>query len=119
MLFMAIIIVASQCGTDIEEKVCEFNKKSEINNLLYYATAGWAFRIPNEDDRKLWNSLIDEEWSGLDDDDYLRYDKPFVRDNKWSSEIDGHFLSVQEVINEHKNKIKMLTKVKNLYGGQF
>lgn len=116
---MAIIIVAAQYGTDIKEEVYEFNDNSGIDNLLYYATSGWAFRIPHEDDRKLWNSLIDEWWTGLDDSDYFRYDKPFVRDNKWSSEIDGHFLSVQEVINEYNHRMKMLTKVKNLYGGQF
>lgn len=116
---MAVIIVMAQYGTDIKEEVYEFNKNSGIDDLLYYATSGWAFRIPREDDRKLWNSLIDEKWSGLDDSDYFQYDKPFVHNNELLSEIDGHFLSVQEVINEYKNTVKMLTKAKDFYGGQF
>lgn len=59
---MAIIMVAKQYDNDIKEEVCEFNKNSEIDNLLYFVTFGWAFRIPLEEDRKLWNSLIDEKW---------------------------------------------------------
>ena len=43
----------------------------------------------------------------------------FVYDNKWLSENDGQFVPVQEVINECKDIIKMLTKVKNLYGGRY
>ena len=116
---MAVIIVVAQYGKDIKEEVYEFNEKSGIDDLLYYATSGWAFRIPHENDRKLWNSLIDEEWTGLDDSDYFKYDKPFVHNDKLLSEIDGHFFPLQEVINEYKNTVKMLTKVKNLYGGQF
>lgn len=116
---MAIIMVAKQDNLDIIEEVCEFNRKSEIDNLLYFATSGWAFRIPLEEDRKLWNSLIDKKWTELDDSDYFRYDKPFVYNNKWLSENNGQFVPVHEVINECKDIIKMLTKVKNLYGGQY
>ena len=116
---MAIIMVAKQYGKDIKEEVCEFNRKSEIDNLLYFVTSGWAFRIPQEEDRKLWNSLIDEKWTELNESDYFRYDKPFVYNNKWLSENDGQFIPVQEIINECKDIIKMLTKVKNLYGGRF
>ena len=112
-------MVAKQNDLNIKEEVYEFNKNSEIDNLLYFATSGWAFRIPWEKDRKLWNSLIDEKWTELDDSDYFRYDKPFVYNNKWLSENDGQFVPVQEVINECKDIIKMLTKVKNLYGGQY
>lgn len=116
---MAIIMVAKQDNQDIKKEVCEFNKNSGIDDLLYFATSGWAFRILCEEDRKLWNSLIDEKWTELDDSDYFRYDKPFVYNNKWLSENNGHFLPVQEVINECKDIIKILTKVKNLYGGRF
>lgn len=50
---MAIIMVAKQDDLDIIEEVCAFNKNSEIDNLLYFITSGWAFRIPSEEDRKL------------------------------------------------------------------
>ena len=116
---MAIIMVVKQDNLNIIEEVCAFNKNSEIDNLLYFVTSGWAFRIPSEEDRKLWNSLIDEKWTELDDSDYFRYDKPFVFNNRWLSENNGHFVPVQEVINECKDIIKMLTKVKNLYGGRY
>lgn len=116
---MAIVIVAEQYDREIKESVYEFNENSEIDNLLFYATEGWAFRIPHEEDRKLWNSLIDEGWTGLDDSDYFRYNKPIVHNNKWMTENDGYFLSIQEMINDYENSIKFLMEVKNLYGGQY
>lgn len=120
---MAIIIIAERCENDaneLREVVKEFNENMEIDDILYYATSEWGFRIPHEKDRKLWNKIIDEGWTGLDDVDYFKYDKPYAFDDKWIClDFNGHFSSLQEVINTCKFTIKMLTKVKNINGGRY
>ena len=116
---MAIIIVANQYGEEVREDIYEFDKNTDISVMLGYAIDSWAFRIPYEEDRKLWNEIIDEEWGGLDGSDYYQYKKPFVFDNKWVTNYDGYFWDLQTAINELKDNIKFLTKIKNLYGGQF
>lgn len=120
---MAVIITTKGYENDVNEVreiVNEFSEDTEIDDVLYYATSEWGFRIPHEADRKLWNEIIDEGWGGLDDADYFKYDKPYVFDDKWVClDSDGHFSSLQEVINTCKFTIKMLTKVKNMNGGQY
>ena len=64
---MAIVIIASKYGEEIIEDTCEFDKDTDVDELLGFATNGGAFRIPHEEDRKLWNKIIDEKWGRLDD----------------------------------------------------
>lgn len=50
---MAIIIVANQYGEEVREEIYEFDKDTDISEILGYAIEGWAFRIPHEKDRKI------------------------------------------------------------------
>lgn len=117
--FMAIVIVANQYGKGIREDIYEFDRNTDISTILGYAINGWAFRIPHEEDRKLWNKILDEDWGELDDCDYYQYNKPIVTDNKWATEEGGYFYDLQTVLNDLRDSIKFLTKIKNIYGGQF
>ena len=59
---MAVIITAKRYENEINEVreiVNEFSEDMEIDDVLYYATSEWGFRIPHEADRKLWNKIID------------------------------------------------------------
>lgn len=116
---MAIIVIANQYGEEVKEDICEFDKNTSIDELLGFATNGWAFRIPHEKDRKLWNKMIDEKWSGLDDGDYYHYNKPLVFDEKWTTEEDGYFYDLQTAINDARKSLKIFTKIKDIHGGQF
>lgn len=116
---MAIVILANQYGEEIREDTCEFDKNTYISTILGYAVDSWAFRIPLEKDRKLWNEIIDEKWGGLDDGDYYQYNKPFAFDDKWVTNYDNYFWDLQTTINELRDNIKILTKIKNIHGGQF
>lgn len=116
---MAIIIVANQYGEEIREDTYEFNRNTDISTILGYAIDSWAFRIPYEEDRKLWNEMLDEDWGGLDDSDYYHYNKPFVSNDKWITNYDSYFWDLQTTINELRDNIKILTKIKNIHGGQF
>lgn len=116
---MAIIIIGNQYGEEVREDIYEFDKDTDITDLLDYAIEGWAFRIPHEEDRKLWNKKIDEDWGKLDDSDYWQYNKPYVCDDKWYAEDGGYFHNLQTVINGAKITIKFLTMIKNIHGGQY
>lgn len=116
---MAIIVIADLYGEEVREDICEFDKNTDIDELLEFATNYLAFRIPHEEDRKLWNKIIEEKWARLDDGNYYYYNIPFVDNEKWVVEYHGSFLNLQTAINEFKTNIKLLTRVKNLYGGQF
>ena len=116
---MGVIIIANQYGYEIMEEVYDFDKNTDINVILGFAIDGWAFRIPHEEDRKLWNKIIDKDWTGLDDCDYYRYNKPYAHDDKWITEEDGYFMDLQTRLNGAKDIIKFLTKVKNLHGGEY
>lgn len=116
---MAIIIVANKYGEEVSECIYEFDKNTDISEILGYATEGWAFRIPHEGDRKLWNKIVNEEWTELDDCDYYQYNKPIVTNDKWVTEKGGYFYDLQTVLNNLRDSIKFLTKIKNIYGGQF
>ena len=118
---MAVIIIAERCNVnEVREVVKEFSENDEIDEILYYATSGYGFRIPHEKDRKLWNKIIERGWTGLDDVDYYRFDKPYAHDDKWIClDSDGHFSPLQEVINDYKFTVKMLTKVKDINGDRY
>ena len=118
---MAVIIIAERCGeNEVKEVVKEFDENEGIDNILYYATSAYAFRIPHEEDRQLWNKILNEEWGGLDDVDYFKFDKPYAYDDKWVClEFGGHFSPLQELINDYKFVTKMLIKVKEINGGRY
>lgn len=116
---MAIIIIANQYGEEVREDIYEFDKNTDISEILGYAIEGWAFRIPHEEDRKLWNKIIDEDWTELDDCDYYQYNKPLVFDDKWVVEDGGSFMNLQTALNGFKLGLKFLTKIKNIHGGQY
>lgn len=116
---MAIIILANQYGKEIREDILEFDRHTDISEILGMAIDGWAFRIPHEKDRELWNKIVDEDWAQLDDCDYYQYNKPLVVDDKWVTGYEGYFLDLQSAINELRDSIKFLTKVKNIHGGQY
>lgn len=100
---MAIIYVATN---ELEKHF--FDEDSDISTLLEYAIVGYAFQIPDKEDRALWNTIIDEEWGGLDDTDFYRYDKPYVRDDKWHTEYEEHFISIEECITYLTKRIKQI-----------
>lgn len=100
---MAIIYII----TNELEKV-SFNERTSVDTLLEYATIGDAFQIPDSKDREIWNKRLNEDWAELDDADYFRYDKPYIRDDKWYTECDGHFISVGECVAYLTKRIKRI-----------
>lgn len=100
---MAIIYIA----TDKLEKVY-FNERTSVDDLLEYATTGDAFQIPDNEDRKIWNERLHEDWTELDDADYFRYDTPYIRDDKWYTECNGRFVSVEECVAYFTKRIRQI-----------
>ncbi len=100
---MAIIYII----TNELEKVY-FNERTSVDTLLEYATIGDAFQIPDDKGRKIWNERLREDWTELDDADYFRYDAPYILDDKWYTECNGHFVSVEECVAYFTKKIRQI-----------
>lgn len=91
-----------------------FNEDTDISILLKWA-CDYAFRIPEEEDRKLWNTIIDKDWAELDDVDYYSYNKPYCYNGKWHSEHNGNFYdNFSELIDSLLVAISAYKKIEKL-----
>ena len=69
---------------------------------------GDAFQIPDANDRTLWNAIINMEWIALDDCEFYSYEKPLVYDDNWYTQYEGTFLTIPELVNYLKQRIKRI-----------
>ena len=116
----AYVIVATKDEQgNIIEKYYDFDKDTDVSDLLSYATMGIGFRIIYEEYRNLWNDILDREWSGLDDGDYYHYERPYVHLDKWYTEVDGVFKLLTPAINCYEERTQDLKALRNLYGGRY
>ena len=64
--------------------------------------------IEDEKERAEWNDYVEENFDGLDDVDYYRYDEPIVNSDKWlKCDYDGgYFKDIDELIQGQKQYLK-------------
>lgn len=112
---MAKMILATVANGLVEEKVYEFDEDTCLGSILGCILDSWVFRIPTSEDREVWNDLIDNEWAGLDDEDYYSYNKPYINDDKWYCENNGYFDYLDDTIENLKSSVNTLLVLRDWF----
>ncbi|HBF68379.1 MAG TPA: hypothetical protein DDW20_03560 [Firmicutes bacterium] len=99
-----------------EKKVKEIDTKdnSMFDNVFEDIILCYPFQIENKKERTEWNDYVKENFSGLDDVYYYRYDEPFVNSDKWLKYNEDYFEDIDELIQGQKQYLKYLESIKNI-----
>lgn len=99
-----------------EKKVKEIDTKDNgmFDEVFENIIIRCPFQIEDEKERTKWNDYVEENFGGLDDAYYYRYEEPTVDSDKWLKCDDDYFKEIDEVIQGQKQYLKYLESIKEI-----
>lgn len=99
-----------------EKKVKEIDTKDNgiFDNVFEDIIIRRPFQIEDEKERTEWNDYVEENFGGLDDAYYYRYDEPIINSDKWLKCDDDYFKEIDELIQNQKQYLKYLESIKEI-----